>query len=78
MKNIACATAIGKTVIYSYLYTEKIYYYIAFSSAISGTCIYSLRVYLHKNNNKKYTLLLTYLLHISIMNLLYVASITAN
>jgi hypothetical protein len=78
MKNIACATAIGKTVIYTYLYVDKLSYYIALSSAISGTCVYTLRVYLHKNNNKKYTLLLTYILHISIMNLLYIASSTAS
>ena len=77
MKNIACASAIGKTIAYSYLYVDKIHYYIAFSSAISGTSVYTIRIYLHKHNNKKYTLLLTYLLHISIMNLLYVASITA-
>jgi hypothetical protein len=78
MKNIVCATAIGKTIVYTYLYVDKIHYYIALSSAISGTFAYTIRIYLHKNNNKKYTLLLTYLLHISIMNLLYVASITAN
>lgn len=77
MKNIACASAIGKTIAYTYLYVDKIHYYIALSSVISGTCVYTIRVYLHEKNNKKYTLLLTYLLHISIMNLLYVASITA-
>lgn len=76
-KDIAFATAIGKSTLYTYLYVDNINFYVIFTSSIFGIMIYKIRYYFHSNNNKKYTLLLTYLFHICVMNVLYISSITA-
>ena len=73
VKNIAFVTAIIKSNIYTYLYVDNTHYYIIFASSIFGIIIYKIRYFLHK----KYTLLLTYLFHICIMNILYISNITA-
>lgn len=44
---------------------------------MSGMIIYKTRYFLLENNNQKYKLLLTYMFHICIMNIIYVSSITA-
>ncbi len=76
-KNIAFATAIGKSTLYTYLYVDNIHFCVIFASSIVGILIYKIRYYLHVNNNKKYILLITYLFHICTMNIMYVSSITA-
>lgn len=76
-KNIAFATAIGKSTLYTYLYVDNIHFYVIFASSIIGTIIYKIRYYFLINNNKKYILLITYLFHICTMNIMYISSITA-
>jgi hypothetical protein len=77
-KNIAFATAIGKSTLYTYLYVDNIHFYIIFTSSIFGIIIYKIRYYFHiNNNNNKYILLITYLFHICTMNIMYISSITA-
>ena len=77
IKNVAFATAVGKSIVYTYLRVDQIHYCIVLTSSISGVMIYKIRCFFHKRNNKKYTLLLTYLFHICVMNIMYVSSITA-
>jgi len=77
IKNIAFGTAVLKSIIYTYLFVDNIHYYVILISSVSGVTIYKIRCILHELNNKKYTLLLTYLLHICIMNIMYISSITA-
>jgi len=76
-KNLTFITAIGKTNIHTYLYVDNLRYTIISISSLSSLIIYKIRYFLYKNNNKKYNLLLTYLLHINIMNIIYISSITA-
>lgn len=77
-KNVAFVTAVGKTIVYTYLYVDNIYYYyIVLTSSISGIIIYKIRCFLHENSNKNYTLLLTYIFHVCVMNILYIGSMTA-
>ena len=76
-KNLTFITAIGKTNINTYLYVDNFHYTIIIISSLSSVVVYKIRYFLYKNNNKKYNLLLTYLLHISIMNIIYISSITA-
>jgi len=78
IKDIAFISAIVKSIRYTYLYVDKMHYYIILLASIFTIIIYKIRFYLHNKNNKKYILPLTYLLHTCIMILLYIASITAN
>jgi hypothetical protein len=78
IKDIALITAIGKAILYTYLYVDKMHYYIILLTSICTILIYKIRCYLHEKNNKKYRLPLTYLLHICIAIIIYIASITAN
>ena len=73
-KNLAFATAIGKSTVYTYLYVDNIHFYVIFASSIFGILIYKIRYYLHDD---KYRLLITYLFHICTMNIMYISSITA-
>ena len=77
IKNVAFVTGVGKSIVYTYLHLDNIHYYIILTSSISGVIIYKIRYFLHKRNNTKHTLLLTYLFHICVMNIMYVSSITA-
>jgi hypothetical protein len=77
MKNVAFVTGVGKSIVYTYLHGNNIHYCIILISSISGVVIYKVRCFFHKRNNTKYTLLLTYLFHICVMNIMYVSSITA-
>ena len=77
IKNVAFVTAVGKSIAYTYFHVDKIHYFIVLTSSISGVITYKIRCFFHKRNNKKYTLLLTYLFHICVMNIMYVSSITA-
>lgn len=77
VKDAAFLTAMGKSIIYTYLYVDKTHFYIIMSSSIAGVIIYKIRCALHEKNNKKYTLLLTYLFHFCVMSVLYVSSNTA-
>jgi hypothetical protein len=77
IKNVAFVTGVGKSIVYTYLHLDNIHYYIILTSSISGVIIYKIRCFLHKRNNTKHTLLLTYLFHICVMNIMYVSSITA-
>lgn len=77
VKNITFLTALLKSIIYTYLYINIIYYYILCISAIIGILVYVIRLILIKKNNIKYKLLLTYIFHICIMTILYISSITA-
>jgi len=76
-KNIAFATAVGKSIMYTYLYVDNIHFYVILTSSLSGIIIYKTRYYFHLNNNKKYILPMTCLFHICTMNIMYVSSITA-
>ncbi len=78
IKNIAFLTAILKSIVYTYLYLDIFYYNIIIISSILGITIYRIRYLLHKKRiNHNYIILLTYLFHICIMNILYISSITA-
>jgi len=76
-KNAAFASAVSKSILYTYLYVDKIHFYVILTSSISGVIIYKIRYNLHKNNNRKYIIPLTYLFHICITNIMYISSITA-
>ena len=78
IKDIAFGTAIIKSIIFTYLYVDKMHYNIILISSIAAVLIYKIRCYLHKKNNNKYRLPLTYLLHTCIMIIIYITSITAN
>jgi hypothetical protein len=78
IKNLSFGTAVIKSIIYTYVYVDnKNYFIVLVISSVSGVTIFKIRCLLHELNNKKYTLLLTYLLHICIMNVMYISSITA-
>ena len=77
MKNLAFATALGKCVINTYLYVDTTHLYVVFTSSACGLVVYKIRNYLHETNNTKYKVLLTYLFHFCVMNIMYVSSITA-
>ena len=77
VKNVAFATSLVKSVIYTYFYVDTIHYYIIITSSVFGFVIYKIRGYFHNKNNNNYTLFLTYLFHICIMNIIYISSITA-
>jgi hypothetical protein len=77
IKDITFATAVTKSIIYTYLYVDKLHFVIILTSTLSGVTIYAILYSLHNKKNNKYTLLLTYLFHICIMNILYITSITA-
>ena len=76
-KNLAFLYAIVKSIIHTYLYVDNFHYYIIITSSISGIIVYKVRYFLLEKNNEKYKLLLTYIFHICIMNIIYVSSITA-
>ena len=77
IKNLAFLYAIVKSIIHTYLYVDNFHYYIIITSSISGIIVYKVRYFLLEKNNEKYKLLLTYIFHICIMNIIYVSSITA-
>ena len=77
MKNVAFLSAMGKTILYTYLYLDKNNFIIVITSSISGLIIYKIRNSLNEIDNIKYNLLLTYLFHFCVMNMLYISSITA-
>ena len=76
-KNLALGTAVIKSIIKTYYYVDKPYYYAVVISSVSAVGIYKIRYDLHKNNNHTYNLALTYLMHICITSILYISSITA-
>jgi hypothetical protein len=76
-KNIAFAAAIVKSNINTYYMLDKIYIYLLVSSSIVGVAVYKIRYDLINKNKMKYNLLLTYLFHICVMNVMYVSSYTA-
>jgi hypothetical protein len=77
-KNMSFAFATVKCVIKNYFYLDKVHYYIFFFSAIFGIAIYKIRYNLINANNHKYTLFLTFLMHICATIMMYVSSITVN
>lgn len=78
-KNAAFGTAMAMSIINTYMRVDNFHYYIILSSSISGITLYKIRYNLHlyKLNNTKYNVLLTWLFHICIVNIVYVSSITA-
>jgi hypothetical protein len=76
-KNITFGTAMAMSIVNTYMYVDNFHYYIILSSSISGITIYKIRYNLIKLNNTKYNILLTWLFHICIVNVLYISSITA-
>jgi hypothetical protein len=77
IKNLAFATALGKCVINTYLYVDSIHLCVVCTSSTCGFIVYKLRNHLLETNNTKYKVLLTYLFHFCVMNIMYVSSITA-
>ena len=76
-KNIIFIPTIGKSIVYTYLYVDKMHYYVILSSSLFSIVIYKIRYQLYKMNYTKYMFLLKLLLHICIMNTLFISSITA-
>jgi hypothetical protein len=76
-KNIAFAASIVQSNINTYYMLDKIYIYFLLSSSIVGVAVYKIRYDLINKHNMKYNLLLTYLFHICVMNVMYVSSYTA-
>jgi len=77
-KNASFALATVKCLIKNYFYLDKFHYYVFFFSSVSGIAIYKIRYNLINANNHKYTLLLTFLMHICATNMMYISSITVN
>ena len=77
-KNMSFALATVKCLIKNYFYLDKFHYYVFFFSSISGIAIYKIRYNLINENNHKYTLFLTFLMHICATNMMYISSITVN
>lgn len=77
IKNVAFVCSITKSIVRTYLYVDNLHYNVLIISSISGIIIYKIRYDLLKYNNTNYKLLLTYMFHICVMNILYVSSITA-
>jgi hypothetical protein len=77
IKNMAFLSAIGKSIVYTYLYVDNYHYNILILSSISGIIIYKIRYLLYQQNNKNYVTL-TWGFHICVMNIMYISSITAN
>ena len=78
IKNIAFINAVIKAGIYTYIYVNLLYLLIFILNVLLAIITYITRYKLHLENNKKYTIILTYLFHICIMSILYISSITAN
>ena len=76
-KNSAFIIAIIKSIINTYLYVDRLHYYIILYSSIFGIVVYKIRYNLYLCNNFAYNLPLTYLFHLCIMNIMYISSITA-
>jgi hypothetical protein len=79
-KNIAFGTAMAMSVANTYIYVDNFHYYIILTSSISGITIYKIRYVLieqYKMQNTIYNILLSWLFHICVMNIMYVSSITA-
>ena len=76
-KNAAFGTAIAMSIVNTYMYVDNFHYYIILSSSIFGISIYKIRYNLHKLNDTAYNVLLTWLFHICVVNIVYVSSITA-
>ena len=76
-KNVLFTSAVLKSIINTYYYVDKIYFYTIVSSAVSSILVYAIRYNLHKNNNMQYNLMITYIFHSCITIILYVSSITA-
>ena len=77
IKNIAFIHAVIKAGIYTYIYVNLFYLLIFLLSALSSIITYIIRYQYHRQNNKKNTIILTYLFHICIMSILYISSMTA-
>ena len=74
---MAYICAFTKSMIYTYFYLDKLYFIIVLSSTIGSFIFYILRYYFYVElNNQKYNLLMTYMLHICLMNIIYISSIT--
>lgn len=76
-KNIVVATALSKSIVYTYLYVDNQSFYIILTSSIGGGALYIIRYILLKRNIHTYRLLITYFFHICMTGILYVASMTA-
>jgi hypothetical protein len=77
-KNVALITALSKSIYNTYIYVDNFHFYLILTSSVTGVFIYKVRYILHEYGYKTHMLLLTYLFHICIMNIMYVSSITAN
>ena len=77
IKNIALTTAASKSIINTYLYADKYSLYLIVISCIVGVILYKIRYSSYQYICENYLLLTTFLFHICIMNILYIASITA-
>jgi len=77
VKNVVFACSVTKSMVRTYLHVDAFHYKVLLLSSISGIIIYKIRYYLLHHNITKYKLLLTYMFHLCIMNILYVSSITA-
>jgi hypothetical protein len=77
-KNASFVLATIKCLIKNYFYLDNLHYYIFLVSAVIGVTIYKIRYNLINANNHKYTLLLTFLMHICATNMMYISSITVN
>jgi hypothetical protein len=76
-KNLTLFLACLKSCYYTYHYVDNAHFFVLISSWIIAASSYQLRYYLITNKINKYNLLLTYLLHISVTNTIYISSITA-
>jgi len=76
-KNVAFVSTVAKCMINTYLYVDKAHFYVLLTCSVTGAIVYKIRYTLHAMNDTRYIILLTYLFHICIMNVLYTASITA-
>ena len=80
VKSLTFILAVSKAVIYTYLYTDinlTSYFYIILLSSILGVIIFLIRRYMYSKKIYTYNILLTFLWHICICNIIYISSITA-
>jgi hypothetical protein len=76
-KNVSYGLSTVAALVNTYYYCDSANFIIILTSSLSGMTIYKIRYTLLQNENQKYNLLLTYLMHVCAMNIMYVSSFTA-
>lgn len=77
VKNIAFGTAVGKSIFNTFVHVDLYHFNVLLFSSFISLIAYKIRYDLHSKQIRKYTLFLTFVLHLSVMIIIYISSLTA-